>query len=128
MMATKVWKFLLVLVVAVTLGQQSSALAQSTTATILYPTNGAVNADLSQPIQWTSVANVQAYYLYIGTTRGAKDLVNTGEILQTSYLAAQLPAGQTVYARLWTKVGGIWRYTDATFTVGLIPATFLSPL
>ena len=72
---------------------------------ILYPTNGAVNADLSQPIQWTSVAHVQAYYLYVGTTRGAKDLVDTGEILQTSYLAAQLPAGQTVYARMWTKVG-----------------------
>jgi hypothetical protein len=123
-----VWKFLLVLVVAVTLGQQSSALAQSHTATLLYPTNGAVNADLSQPVRWTSVANVQTYYLYVGTTRGAKDLVDTGEILQTSYLAAQLPAGQTVYARLWTKVGGVWRYRDSTFTVGLFAAMFLHPL
>jgi hypothetical protein len=87
-----------------------------------------VNADLSQPIQWTSVANVQAYYLYVGTTPGAKDLVDTGEILQTSYRVAQLPAGQTVYARMWTKVGGLWRYTDSRFTVGLIPATFLHPL
>ena len=77
---------------------------------ILYPTNGAVNADLSQPIQWTSVAHVQAYYLYVGTTRGAKDLVDTGEMLQTSYLVAQLPAGQTVYARLWTKAGGLAVY------------------
>ena len=79
-------------------------------------------------MRWTSVANVQAYYLYVGTTRGAKDLVDTGEILQTSYLAAQLPAGQTVYARLWTKAGGVWRYTDSTFTVGLIATTFLHPL
>src|SRR5262245_7004478 len=122
------WRFLLVLIVAVVWCQQSWGLAQSSTAMILYPTDGAVNADLSQPIQWTSVANVQAYYLYVGTTPGAKDLVNTGEILRTSYMVAQLPAGQTVYARMWTKVGGVWRYTDSTFTVGLIAATFLYPV
>ena len=58
MITMTVWRFLLVLVVALTLCQQSSVLAQSPTATILYPTNGAVNADLSQPVQWTSVANV----------------------------------------------------------------------
>src|SRR5437879_4801484 len=122
MMTRTVWKLLLVLVVAVTLGQQSSVLAQSPTATLLYPTDGAVNADLSQPIQWTSVANVQAYYLYIGTTLGAKDLVNTGETLQTSYLVKQLPAGQTVYARMWAKVGGVWRYTDSSFSAAPLPA------
>ena len=80
-----VGKFLLVLVVAVTLGQQSSVLAQNPTAMILYPPNGAVHVDLSQPIQWTSVTHAQAYYLYVGTTRGAKNLVDTGEMLQTSY-------------------------------------------
>src|SRR6266567_5783164 len=128
MMAMTVWKFLLVLVVAVTLGQQSSVLAQSPTATILYPVNGAVNADLSQPIQWTSVANVQAYYLYVGTTLGAKDLVNTGEILQTSYLTPQLPAGQTVYARLWTRAGGVWRYTDSSFSAAPLPARLTYPV
>ena len=76
--------------------QPSPAIAQTNVATIAYPANGAVNADLSQPIRWTSVENVQAYYLYVGTTVGAKDLVNTGETLQTSYLASGLPAGQTL--------------------------------
>src|SRR2546426_8962948 len=128
MMAMTVWKFLLVLVVAVTLCQESSVLAQSLTATLLYPTNGAVNADLSQPIQWTSVANVQAYYLYVGTTPGAKDLVNTGEILQTSYLVKQLPAEQTVYARIWTKFGGVWRYTDSSFSAARLSARLTYPV
>ena len=84
-----------------------AALAQdSSTSSFVYPANGAVNVDLSQPIQWTSVANVQAYYLYVGTTVGAKDLVNTGEIQGTSYLVTKaLPAGQTIYARVYTKVG-----------------------
>ena len=59
--------------------------------------------------------NVQAYYLYVGTTAGAKYLVNTGEMLQTAYRAT-LPGGQLVYARLWTKVNGVWRYTDSSFT------------
>jgi Lectin C-type domain len=95
----------------------SAAASIPVTATITYPTNGAVNADLSQPIQWTSVPNVQAYYLYVGTTAGAKDLVNTGELQQTMYPAPYLPVGQTVYARIWTKVGGGWRYRDGAFSV-----------
>ena len=55
-------------------------------------------------VQWTTVVNAQAYYLYVGSTIGAKDLVDTREIQQTSWLAS-LPGGQTVYARIWTKVG-----------------------
>jgi len=108
----------------------SAAALISLSATITSPPNGAVNADLSQPIEWTSVSNVQAYYLYVGTTIGAKDLVNSGELHQTSYLAAGLPAGQTVYARMWTKVGGVWRYSDSTFSAAALislSATITSP-
>ena len=94
----------------------SSAFAQVDTAAITYPANGAVNVDVLQPIQWTAVPNAQAYYLYIGTAIGAKDLVNSGETQQTSYFVANLPPGQTLYVRLSTKVGGIWRFTDSTFT------------
>src|SRR5437867_8430658 len=79
----------------------SAAPTISLTAAITYPTNGAVNADLSHPIQWTSVANVQAYYLYVGTTAGASDLGNTVTLQQTMYPAPYLPVGQTVYARIW---------------------------
>jgi hypothetical protein len=86
-------------------------------STVTYPANGAIDADLTRPIQWTSVANAQAYYLYVGTTVGAKDLVNTGETLKTSYLSANLPHSVTLYARMNTKVGGVWRYIDSTFTV-----------
>src|SRR5438552_1610405 len=90
--------------------------AQTLVATVTYPASGTVNADMSQAIQWTAIANAQAYYLYIGTTLGAKDLVNTGEIQQTSYAAANLPAGPTLYVRLHTKVANVWRFSDSTFT------------
>jgi len=92
-----------------------------------YPQNGVTNADLGLPIRWTAVPDVQSYYLYVGTSPGAKDLVDTGAITQTSYVAAGLPSGRTLYVRLWTKVAGIWRYTDATFSAGVFVATFITP-
>ena len=60
---------------------------------------------------------IPAYYLYVGSTPGAKDLVNSGETSQTSYvIRTALPVNQTLYARLWTKVANVWRFTDTTFT------------
>ncbi|HET9833037.1 MAG TPA: Ig-like domain repeat protein, partial [Vicinamibacterales bacterium] len=97
---------------------ESSFTALPLAAVLTYPANGATNVDLTTPLQWTTVPNAQAYYLYVGSTLGAKDLVNTGEIQQTFYRIASLPPGQIVYARLWTKLGGQWRYTDITFSAG----------
>ena len=85
-------------------------------ATLTYPTNGATGVDLAQPLTWTVVSGAQAYYLYVGTTPGAKDLVDTGEIQNTFYLATSLPHGQLIYVRLWTKVAGTWRFVDAAFS------------
>ena len=85
-------------------------------AQFISPVNGATGVDTSKPIEWTAVADAQAYYLYIGTSRGATDLVNSGELQGTSYQVNGVPAGQLLYARLWTKKGSIWRCTDMTFT------------
>jgi hypothetical protein len=109
----------LVALIVLGIGSRSRVDAQSLTATVTYPPNLATNADLTLPIQWTGVDGVDAYYLYVGSTIGARDLVNTGEIRQTSYLATNLPANQTLYARLWTKLGGIWRFEDSTFSGAL---------
>jgi hypothetical protein len=95
------------------------------------PVAGATNVDTWQPIQWTSVPDAQAYYLYVGTSAGAKDLVDSGELQTTSYQAYGLPAGQPLYARLWTKKAGVWRYTDITFTAAIggpvLKATVITP-
>jgi hypothetical protein len=37
-------------------------------------------------------------------------------VQQTSYAAPNLPANQTLYARMWTEVGGVWRNADITFS------------
>jgi uncharacterized repeat protein (TIGR03803 family) len=97
-------------------------------ATFINPATNGANVDPTQPLTWTSVTGVQAYYLYVGSTLGAKDIVSTGEIHQTSYLLpVTLPVNQTLYARLWTKAGGVWRFTDRTFSAIPIVARFTYP-
>ena len=89
-------------------------------AALLYPVNGQQNVDTSSQFTWAPGINVQAYYLYVGTSPGAKDLVNTGEIQATSWSVPPLPVGQTLYARIWTKVNGVWSYpNDVSFTAAL---------
>ena len=71
---------------------------------------------------------VQAYYLYVGTTPGAKNIIDSNETLLTRLpIAGLLPAGSTLYARLWTKVGGVWRYRDSTFTASPLAPQFVHP-
>src|SRR5436190_21430081 len=91
--------------VVLALSRPPSASAQTLTSVLIYPKNLATAVDLLQSIQWTSVDNVQAYYLYVGSTPGAKDLVNSGSTLQTSYPAANLPPARTLYVRVWTCAG-----------------------
>ncbi len=86
-------------------------------AQFITPVNGATNVVISQPIEWTAVLDAQAYYLYIGSSPGAKDLVNSGELQSTTYQTSGLPAGQLLYARLWTRKGSVWRFVDSSFTM-----------
>src|SRR5206468_2298792 len=74
---------------------------------------------------------VQAYYLYVGTSPGAKDLVNSGETTLASVLTTrfgvELPAGVTLYARLYTRANDVWVYRDSTFTAMRLTPHFIYP-
>ena len=72
--------------------------------------------DTRIPIQWTSVEGAEAYYLYVGSTPGAKDLINTGAIQTLQRAIDSLPAGRLVYVRLFTKHDGVWRFVESTWT------------
>jgi hypothetical protein len=56
----------------------------------IYPAAGLTWADMSHAFEWTPVANVLAYRLYVGTALDP-NLVDSGDIQATSYLAANLP-------------------------------------
>jgi hypothetical protein len=97
-------------------------------ARLTAPPNGATNVDPTLPVQftWTSVPTELAYYLYVGTTKGAKDVVNSGETQKTSWTANVVPS-TTLYARIWTKFNSGWKYSDSTFTTGTGLARLKSP-
>jgi hypothetical protein len=94
------------------------SVSQACTATLTTPGNGAANADLGTGFSWSSVPNATAYTLHIGTSLGASNVLNTGEITQTSRDGCDMPPAQTLYARMWTKVG-YWRYVDSSFTTAV---------
>jgi hypothetical protein len=68
------------------------------------------------PVTFTWVGNgVAAYWLYVGTTPGGYDLLNTGELYSTSWTAGVPTNGNTVYVRLWFYVNGGWGHTDYSY-------------
>jgi endoglucanase len=83
------------------------------------PTTGQVAVDTTKPFTWSTVAAAQGYYLMIGTSLGADDLLNSGGLAatQSSYETPLLPTGKTLYARIYTELAGAYtRYEDVTFT------------
>ena len=106
------------------------AYAQTSASILTFPTNGSVGIDSTIPFQWTPVPEAECYYLYVGSSPGAKDLHDSGEIPATCRLVPGLPVGPTIYARIHTKIAGSWHYSDSRFRVSksYIPvSTFVYP-
>ncbi|PYR16295.1 MAG: hypothetical protein DMF98_28235 [Acidobacteria bacterium] len=97
-------------------------------ATLIYPGNGAVNVDRSRLATWTTLPNADGYHLYVGSTLGARNLLDCNETQGTSCALGNLPVGATLFARLYTRLGGVWRYADSTFTATPIAAELVHPL
>jgi hypothetical protein len=101
--------------------------AASLTSQFVYPMPGAVTADLSKPIAWTRIPGADAYSLSIGRSVGASDILNLPDLHQTSYNGLALPAEQALFARLGTRVRGVWRYRDTTFVAAAIVSHLTLP-
>ncbi|MDQ1393297.1 MAG: hypothetical protein QOF30_2274 [Acidimicrobiaceae bacterium] len=89
------------------------------TATFTRPLAGATNVDTTQPFTWAPVASASHYWLSIGTTLGGYELLNTGSLpaTQTSDAVPALPAGRTLWARVYSYIAGSWvHYSDVSFT------------
>ena len=105
----------------------STAIAQ--TATLSTPANGAIAySNAATTFSWGAVGGAAAYYLYVGTTNGANDVVNSGEISSTSLVNSSLPLG-TLYVTLYTKsASSTWTHSSSSFTVVAAPqATLTAP-
>jgi subtilase family serine protease len=102
-------------------------------ATFTAPLNGQPNADPTAPFTWATIPQAQGYILVAGTTPYGSNLVNSGVLpaTQSTYPGAggALPAGQTIYATLLTKVNGAFtRFQAITFTVRPALGAFTRPV
>jgi hypothetical protein len=85
------------------------------------PRDNQGSTDPATGFTWMPVAGAEKYYLYVGSTPGARDVVNGGETTQLKLGSRALPGGVPLYARMWVKKNGAWRYRDSAFTTRASP-------
>ena len=96
-------------------------------ADFIFPRDGDINIALPQLFRWTAAPGALAYYLYIGSATGGRDLLDTGEIAGTSFMPPSLPTDRPLFARIWTKYPGRWVFADAVFQGSCTVCTLGSP-
>lgn len=99
----------------------AAAPATSSAAIMISPVNGTTISGASQVFTWSNVAGANSYQLWIGTTAGASNLgrfPRRGGTTLTTVTTTGLPAGGTVFVRLWTRSGLTRVFNDYTYTVG----------
>ena len=86
-----------------------------TPAALISPTPGSV-LGTSQVFTWSTGTDVTLYDFSLGTVPGSYNIYNSGHITGTSATVTGLPStGATIYAQLWSYIGGVWQYTSYTF-------------
>jgi hypothetical protein len=102
-------------------------------ATLISPTSGQLSPT-SQTFTWTTGNGVSAYWFNLGYGSlgvEAKEIYISGEIHTTSVTVNNIGAfGQTVYATLYSLIGGVWNPEVYTFTESGSPvlAALTAPL
>jgi hypothetical protein len=107
----------------------SSLIFGQTKAVLTSPAAGTSLGTSNVVIKWSAGTGVTAYELMLGTNgAGTSGLYNSGSITVTSATVATLPANAvTVYARILSKIGGAWQYSDYTFKEAGTPAVLVTP-
>jgi PKD repeat protein len=84
-----------------------------------YPTQGQTGVSTPATFTWSTTPAATGYQMWIGTHGGDGSLLKSGWLKPStsSYPVPALPAGQTLYARIYTGVASGWgNYQDITFT------------
>jgi hypothetical protein len=92
-------------------GQQSSQ-----PASMQSPVPGSTLPGSTVTFTWNDVGAIE-YFIYVGTSTGAKNLFDRNVGSVTSYTVGGLPTnGSTLYVRLWSHLSDAWYYHDYTYT------------
>jgi hypothetical protein len=87
-------------------------------AALAVPAPGSVLAGSSATFTWSPGIAATEYMLYLGSTGvRSNNLYNSGPITASSVNVTGLPVnGETLYARLYSLIGGAWECLDYTYT------------
>ena len=99
-------------------------------ASLTYPTAGQTDVNTATPFQLGRHSGGQGYQLWIGTSRGDGSLLKSGPLSATTstYQVPALPTGVTLWARLYTEVGGrLGQLAGLPFTVTANRVVFTYP-
>ena len=85
------------------------------------PPNGSMLSDSQVVFSWSAGAGASAYWLDVGNTSGGNNYYTSGNLggaLTTTVSASGLPSrdASTVYATLYSLIGGQWYGTTYTYT------------
>jgi hypothetical protein len=86
-------------------------------ARLLYPAPGSTFTSGNVWFDWTAGTGVTAYDLHLSAVApGGYDIFASGHITNTYKTVPLLPTnGETIYARLYSFIGGVTYYNDYTF-------------
>ncbi len=81
------------------------------------PTPGSTLPSDSAKFVWVAGSGTSAYWLYVGTTPGGRDIYTQSQGSSLQATVSGLPTdGSSVYVRLWSRVSGAWQYADYSYT------------
>jgi fibronectin type III domain protein/HYDIN/CFA65/VesB family protein len=97
-------------------------------ASLTTPIPGTTLSSSSVQFQWTAGVNVTSYRLSAGTTFGGTNLFDQSGLTSVSATITGLPTnGVRVYVRLWSLIGGMWRFSDYNYTATTVCTFSLNP-
>jgi len=108
---------------------QSVFVLYSQSAALTAPTPGSTLTGSSATFTWSPGIGATQYMLYLGTTGVRSDnLYNSGPTTATSVSVTGLPVnGQTIYARLYSFIGGTWHALDYIYHAPSLQVALVSP-
>jgi PKD repeat protein len=99
--------------------QDVSFTASPNPVAFTHPTQGQTQVSSPATLAWSTSPAATGYQLWVGTSRGSGSLLKSGllKASTSSYTLPALPAGQTLWARIYTGITSGWgNWQDISFT------------
>jgi glucose/arabinose dehydrogenase len=90
-------------------------------AVLMSPAPGSTLSGSGATFTWSAGTGATEYHLYIGSSPGAFDLYDASQGENLSKAFTGLPTdGRTIYVRLWSRLGRMFRARDYTYVAATI--------